>query len=147
MTAALDLATVLTDRLAILLEANTELAGLQILKPESDEKIRLPSIRLQAEVVGPAPGWKGSAHAGVWTLYAWVSVIIQRKDSTAAQLRNYEAAIRDTLFAEHQNDYSGLTTSSFKVWQIEFEPVEYQQDDSHDIRAQPMRIHCAVFTA
>ena len=42
--------------------------------------------------------------------------------------------------------FPNLTDTDFKVWQIEFDPIEYQQDDTHDARAQPIRVHCAVFT-
>ena len=146
MTAALDIASTLIDRLAVLLEAQEELAGVQILKPEADDQVVTPFMRLQAEVQGPAPGWEGSSHSGVWTVYAWVTVIDQREGSTAGALRNLEASVRDVLFAEHQAGYANLTDAAFKVWQIEFDAVEYQQSDSHDARAQPMRVHCAVFT-
>ena len=147
MTAALDLASVFIDRLARLLEVQPDLAGVQILKPEAGEQTRTPFLRIQAEVQGPASGWEGSAHRGVWTLYCWVTVVTARADTQAGVLRNLEASVRDVLFAEHQAGYANLTNSTFKVWQIEFDPIEYQQDDSHDARAQPMRVHCAVFTA
>lgn len=147
MTAALDIASTLIDRLALLLEASTELAGVQILKPEADTQVRTPLLRLQGEVQGPAPGWEGSANSGVWTVYAWITVVDQREGSTAGSLRNLESAVRDVLFAEHQAGYANLTDTDFKVWQIEFDPVEYQQDDTHDARALPIRVHCAVFTA
>ena len=146
MTAALDIASTLVDRLAELLEASSELAGIQILKPEADEQIQTPFLRIQAEVQGPAVGWEGSANSGVWTVYAWVTVVTTREGSTAGQLRNLESAVRDVLFAEHQAGYANLTDTDFKVWQIEFDPIEYQQDDTHDARAQPIRVHCAVFT-
>jgi len=145
--AVLDLETYVMDRAIALLQTDTTLAALQLLKANSKTEIILPMIRLQAGTVGAHAQFAGSAKAGVFDVMCWITAIGSRTDDSVDQLRGYIDRARDVIFADHQAGYTTLNQTTFKVWNIEFDQVMVAQTDEHDTITLPLRLTCARFSA